>query len=246
VQIVPAGETQNADTQLSWPLPPCQFDLAEDEVHVWCASLRRAEADYSAGLALLDAEERARAASFHFEGDRKHFIARRSLLRGILGRYLKIEPSQITLALEERGKPRLAGPVGAQRLHFNSSHSRSVALFAVCRFAPLGVDVEQLRPMPEMSEIAATFCSPPENALLDAAPQEKKLAVFLTFGRARKRGSKPRAKVLRAVWPRWIAPCRRRVGPSLPFPRRPVLPPAWPFLAAASGPVAGSGPHSRS
>jgi 4'-phosphopantetheinyl transferase len=221
VQIVPAGETQNADTQLSWPLPPCQFDLAEDEVHVWCASLRRAEADYSAGLALLDAEERARAASFHFEGDRKHFIARRSLLRGILGRYLKIEPSQITLALEERGKPRLAGPVGAQRLHFNSSHSRSVALFAVCRFAPLGVDVEQLRPMPEMSEIAATFCSPPENALLDAAPQEKKLAVFFD------------------LWTRkeaWLKATGEGIAGSLAQMDCSVPPPGWAFLTLSPSP----------
>jgi 4'-phosphopantetheinyl transferase len=51
-------------------------------------------------------------------------------------------------------------------------------LCAVSRFAPVGVDVEQLRPMPEMAEIEATFCSAGENALLNAAAPEKKLEIF--------------------------------------------------------------------
>jgi len=130
---------------------------------------------------MLSEEERARAAKFHFEGDRKNFVARRSLLRAILGHYLKVEPSQIALTREERGKPRLAGPDGAARLQFNFSHSRNLALCAVGRSAPVGVDVEQLRPMPEMAEIGATFCSAQEKAVLDAAPPEKKLEVFFNL-----------------------------------------------------------------
>jgi 4'-phosphopantetheinyl transferase len=181
VEDVPASQTQPANLPLTWPLPPPQIELAEDEVHVWSAWLRGSPADYSAGLEMLSEEERARAAKFHYEGDRKNFVARRSLLRAILGHYLKIEPSQITLAREERGKPRLAGPDGASRLHFNFSHSRNLALCAVDRFAPVGVDVEQLRPMPEMAEIGATFCSGQENALLNAAPPERKLEVFFNL-----------------------------------------------------------------
>jgi 4'-phosphopantetheinyl transferase len=127
---------------------------------------------------MLSDEERAQAARFLFGGDRKHFVARRSLLRAILGRYLSVEPSQITFARQERGKPCLSGPDGAARLHFNFSHSRNLALCAVSRVAPLGVDVEQLRPMPEMAEIGAMFCSAQENAMLNSAPPEKKLEVF--------------------------------------------------------------------
>jgi 4'-phosphopantetheinyl transferase len=181
VDFVPASEIESADPRITWPLPPPEIALADDEVHVWCARLRRAEGDGSAGLTELSEEERAQSARFHFESDRQDFVARRSLLRAILGRYLKIEPSQVSLAHEERGKPRLSGPDGAARLHFNLSHSRNLALCAVGRFAPLGVDVEQLRPMPEMAEIAAMFASPQENALLRAAPPNKRLAVFFSF-----------------------------------------------------------------
>jgi 4'-phosphopantetheinyl transferase len=181
MEVVPVSGLQSADTQMNWPLPPSQVELGSEEVHVWSAWLGRAQADYSDGLGMLSEEERARSAKFHLEVDRKNFVARRSLLRAILGYYLKAEPSQISLALEERGKPRLSGPHGAEALHFNLSHSRSLALCAVGRFAPVGVDVERLRPMPEMAEIGAMFFSARENALLNAAPPEKKLEVFFSL-----------------------------------------------------------------
>jgi len=43
------------------------------------------------------------------------------------------------------------------------------------------VDVEQLRPMPEMADIGAAFCSARENARINAAPPEKKLEVFFSI-----------------------------------------------------------------
>jgi len=181
MEVVSVSELQTTDIPLTWPLPPPQVELAGDDVHVWSAWLRRAEPAYSAGLGMLSEDERAQAARFHFEGDRKNFVARRSLLRAILGYYLKVEPSQVSLAYEERGKPRLAQPDSAAPLYFNCSHSRSLALCAVGRSAPLGVDVEKWRPMPEMAEIVAAFCSAGENALFNAAPPEKKLEVFFSI-----------------------------------------------------------------
>jgi 4'-phosphopantetheinyl transferase len=174
-------EFQTTAIQLSWPLPPSQTELAGGAIHVWSALLERSDAGYSAALATLSDDERARAAKFHFERDRKNFVAGRSLLRVILGHYLEIGPSQITLAYEERGKPRLPAPDGVPPLHFNLSHSRNLALCAVSRFAAVGVDVEQIRPMPELADIAASFCSMPENALLNAAPPDKKLEVFFSI-----------------------------------------------------------------
>ena len=172
-------ESQAQDMHLNLPLPPPQFELAIDEVHVWGASLRNTEADFAAGLELLCEEERARAAKYHFARDRRDFVARRSLLRSILGHYLKTEPSEVSLAYELLGKPRLASPDGSPPPpHFSFSHSRGLAVCAVSRFAPLGVDVEKLRPMPEMDEIGAAFCSVGENAEINAAPPEGKLEVF--------------------------------------------------------------------
>ena len=181
MEVLSAIKPQTSDGQQAWPLPPPRIELADGEVHVWSAWLGRAQTDDAAGLAMLSEEERARAAKFHFGGDRRNFIARRSMLGAILGHYLQVEPSQVSLAYEERGKPRLAGPDNPAPLHFNCSHSRNLALCAVGRSAPLGVDVEQLRPVPEMADIVAAFCSGPENARISAAPPEKKLEAFFSL-----------------------------------------------------------------
>lgn len=56
------------------------------------------------------------------------------------------------------GKPRLAHG----SLHFNLAHSDSLALLAVRQDAPVGVDVEPVRPLPEAMLIACRWFSAPE------------------------------------------------------------------------------------
>jgi 4'-phosphopantetheinyl transferase len=178
MDIAPAGDIAAPDIQLAWPAPTQPVELPGEEVHVWSASLLNpAFATYAKGE-LLSQTEKDRSAKFHFERDRRNFVVRRSLLRAILGGYLKMDPAQLVFEYEEWGKPRLPPQVGAPPLHFNFSHSRGLALCAVTSLAPVGVDVEKLRPMPEMAEIAATFCAAAENAQIKDAPEERKLEVF--------------------------------------------------------------------
>lgn len=69
----------------------------------------------------------------------------REALRRVLARYLDEVPGEIELAVDRRGKPRLAD----ERLHFNLSHCGALALIAVCRDREVGVDVERIRPKRE-------------------------------------------------------------------------------------------------
>jgi 4'-phosphopantetheinyl transferase len=72
-------------------------------------------------------------------------------------------------------KPSLPGG----QLAFNLSHSQQVALFAFCRETAVGVDVEQIRPMPDGEEIAARFFSADDNArFLAVPPAQRDLAFF--------------------------------------------------------------------
>lgn len=65
----------------------------------------------------------ARAGSFHFPADRTRFIARRGLLRRMLGETLSIEPDRrICFATTEVSKPFIAFPEQSG-LYFNHSHS---------------------------------------------------------------------------------------------------------------------------
>lgn len=115
--------------------------------------------------ALLSPEERARAASFRGPLLQRRYVAAHAALRSILGRKLGRPPASLRLLADVHGKPALAD---AADLHFNLSHSDGLALIAVGN-APLGVDVEAQRPMPDAADIAAITCSAGERALLSTA-----------------------------------------------------------------------------
>ena len=68
-------------TSLPWPRSPEKLDLGESEVHVWSASLDVVPEKQSQFEQILSEDERTRAARFHFQSDRNHYIVGRGLLR---------------------------------------------------------------------------------------------------------------------------------------------------------------------
>ncbi len=71
-----------------WRSSPAALVLGRDDVHVWRAMLNQPPSQTRHLHQNLAADEKARAARFYFEKDRKHFIIARGVLRAILGRYL--------------------------------------------------------------------------------------------------------------------------------------------------------------
>jgi 4'-phosphopantetheinyl transferase len=92
--------------------------------------------------------------------DRNRFIARRGLLRVILGRYLDLKPASIRFGYGPKGKPFLEDACNRDELTFNLSHSEELAIYAISRKRKIGVDVERVRPIPESDKIVAgLYCS---------------------------------------------------------------------------------------
>lgn len=153
--------------------------LAEDEIHVWHAELDQPEATLRRLDEVLSPDERTRARRFCLERVRTRFIAGRGLLRTILGRYVGRAPESLRFIYAERGKPALS-PVERADLRFNVSHSDGLGLFAVARGREVGVDVEQVRPLPRSERIAERFFSLPETTALKQIPAERRLEAFFT------------------------------------------------------------------
>ena len=110
-------------------------------VQVWTAHLDQIVAPELAVLrACLDPEEVARAQRFHFERDRRHFVAARGWLRHLLARYLELPPSEVRFSYGSRGKPFVMG--GESTLRFNLSHSHGRAIFVVASGREVGIDLE--------------------------------------------------------------------------------------------------------
>jgi 4'-phosphopantetheinyl transferase len=99
---------------------------------------------------LLSADERARAARFGLERDRRRYIAARARLRELLAERLPAAPESIRLVYGPKGKPALP----ASDLRFNVSHSGDLALYVFARGREVGVDVEAVREVPEQERIA--------------------------------------------------------------------------------------------
>jgi 4'-phosphopantetheinyl transferase len=161
-----------------WLPPPAELTLSSAEIHVWRASLDPAASCIERLQSSLSADERQRAARFHFPRDRRRFTVARGVLRDILGRYLGVPPSALAFCYSTYGKPALADVAVATGLRFNVSHSHEMALFAVARGREVGVDIEYLGREIRAEEIAERFFSAHERANLRALPAEVKHQAF--------------------------------------------------------------------
>jgi 4'-phosphopantetheinyl transferase len=152
--------------------------LPVDRIDVWRIDLDRQVPD-GRDLAPLSADERDRAARFHFEIDRERFQCCRSALRLILGHYLSIAPENISFRYQINGKPELRESQNAHALQFNVSHSGAIGLIAFTMAAPVGVDIEKARPDVDFGNIAQRFFSSREVAELTALPEDLQLDGFV-------------------------------------------------------------------
>jgi 4'-phosphopantetheinyl transferase len=171
VQTVSTGE---------WLTPPKELVLAEDEVHVWRASLEWEPAYAHAFRRLLSTDEIAKADRFYFEKDRSHFIAARGVLRTILGRYLRVYPSRLRFFYKLYGKPALIGESRGKTYSFNLSHSHGLLLLAITCGGEVGIDIERIHAglAGQGQEIAERFFAPNECAKLSVLPTELKAEAF--------------------------------------------------------------------
>jgi 4'-phosphopantetheinyl transferase len=126
--------------------------------------------------ALLDDDERARSMRFVRPPDRRRFVLAHAALRLFLARCLDIHPAAVRYENGVHGKPRLAP--GLPSLEFNLSHSGGLGVVAVARDRPVGVDVEQLRDVPDALSIADTHFSAAEREVLRSLPPAEQRGAF--------------------------------------------------------------------
>jgi 4'-phosphopantetheinyl transferase len=163
---------------LLWPPAPENVVLAADEIHLWSWPLDLPASRIEALRRALSEEEGRRADRFRTGQLRNRFVAGRGTLRSVLARYLGLQPRQLQLTYEPLGKPVLATAVGPGRLHFNISHSHGLALLAVADGREVGVDLEQIRPMPNAARLVERFFSPQENRQWRRLPPEAQPTAF--------------------------------------------------------------------
>ncbi len=177
--------------------------VANTKVHIWHASLQQPLEVVQKLEAVLSEEERQRAERFRFKEHRHSFIVSRGILRDLLSRYTGIQPGRIRFKYNLAGKPFLANEEAVPDIYFNLSHAGKLVLYAFSWGRQVGIDVECVRPMEEMDQVAERIFSPGE------------------YDRFRKISEKDRLRAFYNCWTRKEA-FIKAVGEGLSFPLREV------------------------
>jgi len=125
---------------------------------------------------VLPDAEHDRAKRFLRDVDRRRFVTGRRVLRMLLAEQFGIE-FEHPFDVGEHGKPRIRG---LARGGFNLSHSGRHAIIGVSHTHEIGVDVEELRPVPDAAAVARGQYSARECEAVEAlADPDKASTTFL-------------------------------------------------------------------
>jgi 4'-phosphopantetheinyl transferase len=116
----------------------------------------------------LSEHDRVRADKLSSPEVHRRFVAARGGLRQTLAGYVGVRAAALVLTGGAHGKPVLPGGPS-----FSLSHSGDLALCAVVWNRAVGVDLEQMRPIPEADSIAAGWFGPLDWATYRAAGDDR-------------------------------------------------------------------------
>lgn len=126
----------------------------------WCGVPATASSE---DLAVLDARGRERVAAISHDAVRTRHVTAWALLRRLLAELEGGDPADVRLTVDPDGRPSTG-----TRTSVSISHTRDLAVVAVCLDGTVGVDVERRdrQPLPAPS----AWCSPAEVAIWSALP----------------------------------------------------------------------------
>jgi 4'-phosphopantetheinyl transferase len=184
----------------------------------------------AAASRLLSPAEKARAARFRFEPDRRLFAVTRALVRHALSSCADVAPPDWRLEPDAHGRPVVGGPAGTAGLRFSAAHTPGLAMCAVSRDRAVGADAERLRADVRL-EVARRFFAPAEAEAVRAAPAAEQVERFFTFWTLKESYAKARGLGL-SLPLRQFAFVLEGPGPQVSFdPALGDTPSAWTFFS---------------
>ncbi len=153
------------------------FELSQRRIDIWTLPTKAPPRVVTIFERVLVAEEMDRASRFRFNHLSASFIIARGALRYLLGHCLDCDPAEVAFVYGIRGKPALAVASG---IHFNVTHAGTLAVIALTLGREIGVDVELIRPVSEMHQIAGRFFCPEEASEIKSLPQTEQERAFFS------------------------------------------------------------------
>jgi 4'-phosphopantetheinyl transferase len=146
-------------------------------ITVWRIALDPGAPPDAGAIAELSADERSRAARFATDALRNRWLHAHVAMRRILAREVGVDAASVEYGRGDHGKPFLTSPA-ASGLEFNLSDSEGMALLATGRAGAVGVDVERIRPVPELRALAMRYFAPAACTTLFALEEHAQLVAY--------------------------------------------------------------------
>jgi 4'-phosphopantetheinyl transferase len=147
--------------------------LSERDIHVWSVDLNLSRQQVEEFSQILTVQERQRAAKFINPTHGNRWTVARGYLRQILAEYINLTPEAIVFNYGAQGKPAVEG----KEIQFNLSHSADRAVYAISAKYPVGIDLEQIHPLPA-ADLVDRFFSSAEQTIFHRLPIDIQQAAF--------------------------------------------------------------------
>ncbi|MDA3892627.1 MAG: 4'-phosphopantetheinyl transferase superfamily protein [Salinivirgaceae bacterium] len=151
--------------------------LSHGEIHIWQVSTDNTATNFVDYTGALSEAELSKVHFFESKHARNSYVASQGALRQLLSGYLGISPKLVNIGRQKKGKPYSLDYEG---LYFNLSNSGNLAVIAFSRDSELGIDIEQMRHLPDLDEMIHTNFTSSEIKFINTKPEER-LRRFFRF-----------------------------------------------------------------
>lgn len=133
----------------------------ESEIHIYTINFSTERNSVENYIQFIPEDEKVKVNRSKFSVNRQNSIITYYFRRKILSQYLIIEPSEIEFSYNSYGKP-LISEHQRSGIHFNYSHSGEFLIFAISKNIEVGVDIELVKDLPDMIDLAKNYFSEKE------------------------------------------------------------------------------------
>jgi len=148
-------------------------------VDVWVAESPPEESIQPPPPGSISRDEEDTASRFYFERHRHAYRFAHAMLRDVLSRYVGCHPSEIEFRRNQYGKPYLATGDN-EDVRFNMAHSGRVVVIGLALRRRIGVDVELIRPLPDLDAVSDDHFTAAERAVMQGLSEQDQLRAFFT------------------------------------------------------------------
>ncbi|MEM9952249.1 MAG: 4'-phosphopantetheinyl transferase superfamily protein [Chloroflexota bacterium] len=146
--------------------------ISDDDAQIFIFNQDNPPIDLQQLATSLSADEHDRMAMFATHRLRLRYLARRGMLRYLVGQWMGIDTSDVHFSYGEFGKLHLSDDY-----HINVSHSKQWVMVGLCR-SSIGVDIEAMIASDDLADITRTHFASEEQLAWSALPENHRVQGF--------------------------------------------------------------------